>query len=76
MPIGYRLTALPRPMRVGGRDVDRQRNAALFGRDLDLDAAGLLAAPEGGAPMPPVRWLLTTAADMASRSQDATSFSA
>jgi hypothetical protein len=31
-------------MRVGRRDINRQQDAVLFDRDLDLDAADLLAA--------------------------------
>jgi hypothetical protein len=40
---------LPRPMRVGWRDVDRQRDAVLVDAQVNLDAVDLLAAIEATA---------------------------
>src|SRR3954467_295084 len=44
MPLLYRLTALPRPMDVRRRDMDRQREAVLVHSEMDFDALDLLAA--------------------------------
>src|SRR3954467_11124952 len=49
MPLLYRLTALPRPMPVCRRDIDRQWEAVLINREMDLDALDLLAAVETAA---------------------------
>src|SRR3954462_2559369 len=49
MPLLYRLTALPRPMDVRRRDMDRQREAVLVHSEMDFDALDLLAAVKAAA---------------------------
>jgi hypothetical protein len=44
MPLVYRLTALPGPVDIGRRDVDRQRNTMFLDAEMDFDAVDLLAA--------------------------------
>src|SRR3954465_10562482 len=49
MPLLSRLTALPRPMDVRRRDMDRQREAVLVHSEMDFDALDLLAAVKAAA---------------------------
>jgi hypothetical protein len=44
MPLVYRLTALPRPVDIGRRDVDRQRDTMFLDTEMDFNAVDLLAA--------------------------------
>lgn len=44
MPLVYRLTALPEPVDIGRRDVDRQLNTMLLDAEMDFNAVDLLAA--------------------------------
>jgi hypothetical protein len=43
MPLVYRLTALPRPVCFGRRDIDRQRDTMFLNTEMDFDAVDLLA---------------------------------